>query len=79
MPRPQPAPSTPEMVAAVFGPLDDSLVVAILATGASEDELLEARAWMEGDSKDMAAGGFTPVGRVALLIGLLEDAEPAEE
>lgn len=79
MPSRPSSPMTPETIAAVFGPLDDAMVVAVLSTGANEDELLEARAWMEGDSKDMAAAGFTPVGRVAQVIDLFEDESWPEE
>lgn len=70
-PRP---PTTPETVTAVFGhDLDDATITAILATGATEDDLLEARAWMEGESKDLAAAGFTPTGPVGQIIELFDE------
>jgi hypothetical protein len=66
---------TREEVRAVLGPVDDSLVVEILGTGASPEELAEAYAWITDDEVPMNAGRPLASGRVSLLVDILEAAE----
>ena len=66
---------TREDVRAVLGPVDDGLVVEILGTGASREELAEAYAWVTDDEAPMNAGWPLASGRVNLLIDILEAAE----
>jgi hypothetical protein len=66
---------TREEVRAVLGPVDDSLVVEILGTGASPEELAEAYAWITDDEVPMNAGRPLASGQVNLLIDILEAAE----
>jgi hypothetical protein len=47
---------THEDVQVVLGPVDDSLVAEIVATGASREELAEAYAWVANDEALMNLG-----------------------
>ena len=69
---------TREAVRAVLGPVDDTLVIEILKTGASLEELVEAHAWMTNDETAMNIGKPLASGRVDQLIGLLEAEEDEE-
>ena len=51
---------TREDVRAVLGPVDDGLVVEIVGTGASREELAEAYAWVTDDEAPMNAGRPPP-------------------
>jgi hypothetical protein len=64
-----------EDVRAVVGPIDETLLADILATGASAQELAEAWAWVSADEALVNAGRALPSGRVAQLIDLLEPDE----
>ena len=66
---------TREHVRAVLGPVDDGLVVEIVGTGASREELAEAYAWLTDDEAPMNAGRPPASGRVNLLVDILEAAE----
>lgn len=72
-------PANVSEVKAVLGFLDDDLMTAVLAIGATEEELLEARAWIEGDQKELAAAGKAPAGRVADVVELLESINLSED
>jgi hypothetical protein len=65
---------TADDVRAVLGPVDDSLVAEVLATGASREELVEAYAWITNDEAPMNVGRPLASGRVAQLIDVLEEA-----
>ncbi|MCJ9750754.1 hypothetical protein MOV61_08505 [Neorhizobium sp. BETTINA12A] len=67
-----------ENVIAVLGPVDETLVADILATGASVRDLAEAWAWVNADEALMSEGRKLPTGKVAELVDLLEidDEEP---
>jgi hypothetical protein len=69
---------THEDVRAVLGPVDDSLVVEIVATGASPEELAEAYAWVTNDEALMNIGRPLASSRVGRLIDILEPAEDDE-
>jgi hypothetical protein len=64
-----------EDVRSILGPVDDDLVARILATGATREELAEAYAWLSNDEAPMNSGQPLASGRVAELIGLLEESE----
>ncbi len=66
---------TREDVRAVLGPVEDSLIVQILGTDASPEELAEAYAWITNDEAPINAGRPLAAGRVNLLIDILEAAE----
>lgn len=57
---------------AVLGRVDDGLAAEILRTGASAEELVEARAWLADDEAPMNSGRPLASGRVARLIEILE-------
>ena len=65
---------TADDVRAVLGPVDDSLVAEVLATGASREELVEAYTWITNDEAPMNVGRPLASGRVAQLIDVLEAA-----
>jgi hypothetical protein len=69
---------THEDVRVVLGPVDDSLVAEILATGASPEELAEAYAWVTNDEALMNIGRPLASSRVGRLIDILEPAEDDE-
>ena len=61
-----------EDVVSVLGPVDETLIAEVMATGASFDELREAWAWLNGDEALINQGRPLPGTRVATLIDLLE-------
>ncbi len=71
---------TKEGIARVLGSVDNSLVVEIAATGASEEELAEAHAWVVSDEALMSDLRPLPKGRIAQLVDILAALEgPATE
>ena len=69
---------TRQQVIDVAGRLDDDLVMKIIETGASLDELLEAHTWLSEDDY-MGRELHRPVGgRVAAVFDLLKQTEAAE-
>ena len=62
-------------VIATFGPLDEDLVARIVAVGATEAQLLEAKAWMAADHYMGPAGKPPPKGTVKEVCDLIETAE----
>jgi len=71
---------TSEDVTTVLGPVEDTLMTGIIATGATQAELAEAWAWINNDEALIGEGRHLPSGRVAILVDLLspddEDEEP---
>ena len=67
-----------EEVISVLGPVDETLIAELIATGASLEELREAWAWLNGDEALMSEGRPLPDARVAGLIDLLEADEEQE-
>lgn len=70
---------TKSAIVAVLGPVDDALAAVIAATGASEAELAEAKAWLASDEALVNEGRALPAGRVGDLIELLQEAEEPDE
>lgn len=62
---------TSEGVRRILGPVDNALLSELAATGASEQELAEANAWVTND--DVLVNDFRPLpkGRVAELVEIL--------
>ena len=66
-------------VITMVGELDDVVVAKIIATGATADELAEARAWLANDEPLMNAGRPLPSGRVARLVDIVAAIKEEEE
>lgn len=68
---------TSDDVIAILGPVDETLVAEVVATGATQAELAEAFAWANNDEALISEGRPLPAGRTAALIDLLvaEDEE----
>jgi hypothetical protein len=66
---------TRDDILAALGPVDDIVVSDILASGASVEEFAQARAWMVNDEVPINAGDPLASGRVAQLMGILENLE----
>ena len=66
-------------VTKAFGPVDDVTVAQIIGTGASPEELAEAKAWLSNDEPLMNAGKPLAKGRVGHLVEILTDLEDSEE
>ena len=66
---------TREEILAALGPVDDILVSDILATGANDQEFLQARGWLANDEAPINAGEPLASGRVARLMEILETLE----
>lgn len=70
---------TPDDVTAILGPVDETLVAEVIATGATQVELAEAFAWANNDEALMGEGRRLPSGRVATLVDLLVSDEEEPE
>lgn len=68
-------------IEAIVGPVDEEKMAAIVGTGATQAELVEAFAWTGSDSERMAEAGKTLTGRVAELHEILtvEDEQWGED
>jgi hypothetical protein len=71
-------PLTRDEVTAALGETDDLIVVEILRTGATPDELAEALAWLANNEPLMNIGKPLAAGRVGRLIEILESAYEEE-
>jgi hypothetical protein len=67
---------TREEVLHIVGRMDDFRVAEIIASGATKDELLEARQWVSSDDSIQRALHRQPHGRVARLCEILSADEP---
>jgi hypothetical protein len=70
---------TSDDVIAVLGPVDETLVADVIATGATQAELAEAFAWANNDEALMGEGRRLPMGRTAVLIDLLDSDDDESE
>jgi len=59
-------------VVSVLGPVDETVVADIVATGVTPEELAEAWAWVNADEAMIGEGRPLPCGRVAELVELLQ-------
>ena len=72
-------PLTSEEIKRIVGSVDDRTAADILATGAREDELLEAVTWVHADDAMMDELRPLPSGRVGTLVEILKPARAADE
>jgi hypothetical protein len=70
---------TSDDVIAVLGPVDETLVAEVIATGATQTELAEAFAWANNDEALMGEGRRLPTGGTAVLIDLLDSVDDEAE
>ena len=70
---------TREDVITAIGQVDDVTIAQIIGTGATVEELAEAKAWIANDEPLLNAGKPLATGRVRELIDLLSELEPDEE
>jgi hypothetical protein len=68
-------PLTRKDVVGVLGEVDDFVVTDIAATGATVQELAEAKAWFCSDEAMMNAGRPLAAGRVGRLVEILQNIE----
>jgi hypothetical protein len=66
-------------VTKAFGPVDDVTIAQIIGTGATKEELAEAKAWIANDEPLMNAGKPLAKGRVGELVDILTELEDSEE
>jgi hypothetical protein len=70
---------TRDDVTSVLGRVDDAVIAEIIGTGATTEELAEAKAWIVNDEPLMNEGRRLATGRVRELINLLAELEPDDE
>jgi uncharacterized membrane protein YkvA (DUF1232 family) len=70
---------TREDVIAMLGQIDDGVVANIIASGATAEELAEARAWLANDEPFINTGRPLATGRVARLVEMIAALEEEEE
>jgi hypothetical protein len=70
---------TRDDVTTALGQNDDAVIAEIIATGATAEELAEARAWLANDEPLMNAGRPLATGRVRTLIEILAELDPSED
>jgi hypothetical protein len=73
------SPLTKEAIARVLGPVDDALAAELVATGATEEELREAHAWVSNDEPLVNDLRPFPKDRLAAVIEILETLGEPEE
>ena len=69
---------TPDDVVKAVGPVTDAVIVEIIGTGATVDELAEAQAWIANDEPLINTGRPLATGRVRQLVDILAEVEPDE-
>jgi hypothetical protein len=70
---------TRDDVTKAFGHVDDVTIARIIGTGATAEELAEAKAWIANDEPLINAGKPLAKGRVGELVELLTEVESTEE
>jgi hypothetical protein len=74
----KPVSLTREQVLSALGPVEDVVIAQIIGTGASPEELAEARAWVANDEPLVNTGKRLASGRVAQLVEILAAMEERE-
>jgi hypothetical protein len=69
---------TSDSLKRILGTVDEKTAADILTTGATEDELLEAVAWVDADDAMMDKLRPLPSGKVGELVAILQPSEPLE-
>jgi hypothetical protein len=70
---------TREEITRALGRVDDVVVTSIIGTGASPDELAEAKAWITNDEPLLNAGKPLASGRVRDLIEILVEIDSSDD
>ena len=70
---------TREDVVRAVGGADDVTIAQIIGTGATVDELAEAKAWLANDEPMLNAGKPLATGRVRELVDILSELDPSED
>jgi hypothetical protein len=70
---------TRDDVTAAIGRIDDVTIAEIIGTGATVEELAEAKAWIANDEPLLNAGKPLATGRVREVVDILSEFEPDEE
>ena len=70
---------TRDDVIKAFGVVDDVTIAQMIGTGATREELAEAKAWLSNDEPLMNAGKPLAKGRVGDLVEILTELEDSEE
>jgi hypothetical protein len=71
-------PLTRKEITAALGDIDDFVVTEIINTGATADELAEARAWLANSEPPISSGKPLASGRVGRLVEILDSIEADE-
>jgi hypothetical protein len=66
---------TRDDIVGILKPAEDTVVVQILATGATKEEFAEAYVWMQSDEALINAGRSLPSGRVGQIVTILQAVE----
>ena len=72
-------PATAAEIVDITGPLEDSVVVAILDTGATPAEVLEAYTWANADDQIGTELDHGPRGAVVRVCEILQREQPEED
>jgi len=72
-------PATAQEIVQTLGPLDDDVVIEIIATGATAAEVLEAFTWVNADDQIGTETEHGPRGVVNLVCEILRREEPAPD
>jgi hypothetical protein len=70
---------TRDDVIKAIGAVDDVTIAQIIATGATAEELAEARAWMTNDEPMVNSGRPLATGRARELVDILAELEPDDD
>jgi hypothetical protein len=70
---------TRDDVLKAVGGVDDVTIAKIIASGATAEELAEAKAWLSNDEPLMNAGKPLAKGRVGELVDILSELEASEQ
>lgn len=72
-------PLSHKQVVAALGPVDDIVVAQVIASGASPQELAEARAWVANDEALFNDGHALASGRIGQLVEILSRVKEEED
>ena len=70
---------TRDDVTAAIGEVDDVTIAEIIGTGATVEELAEAKAWIANDEPLLNIGKPLATGKVRELVDILSELEPDED
>jgi hypothetical protein len=70
---------THEDIRKALGNVDETVITEVVSTGATAQELAQAKAWVANDEALINAGTALPAGRLARLVGILEALEESDD